>query len=250
MLDDEVVCSRVIDGPVGPVGWPRHLSPVSSGELPRERLLKVGAKGLSDAELVAILLGTGTSGQPVLEMAERLLADSGGLTGLRTADPRTVARKGLGPAKTSRILAAVELATRLAFKELPQRLALDRPEASARYLLLRYGRRDQEVMGAVYLTARNQPLHEGEIYRGTLRRASVEPRTILREALNVGAAGVLLFHTHPSGDPSPSAEDLAFTERFQRAAEVVGVALVDHLILGDTNRWTSLRRTGALMRSV
>jgi len=213
---------------------------------PRERLIVHGANALSDSELLAILLGTGTRGESVVKMAERLLSDCGGLGGLRTASVRDVARKGVGPAKASRVLAAIELAIRLAFREVPRRMQLDRPESSARYLLLRYGRRDQEVMGAVYLTVRQQPLHESEIYRGTLRRASVEPRTILREALSVGAAGILLFHTHPSGDPSPSVEDLAFTERLQRAAEVVGIHLVDHLILGDVDRWTSLRRTGAL----
>ncbi len=218
----------------------------SSDELPRERMLRSGPTSLSDAELVALLLGTGTRGSSALTMARELLAMVGGLCGLRTADPHLVSLRGLGPAKVSRVLAAAELATRLAFDSVPKRMALDHPEASARYLLLRYGRRDQEVMGAVYLNVRNQVMHEVELYRGTIRRASVEPRGVLREALCVGATGVLLFHTHPSGDPSPSVEDLAFTERLQRAGEVIGVQLVDHLILGEPGRWTSLRRLGAI----
>lgn len=216
------------------------------GELPRERLLRSGAGSLSDAELISILLGTGNRDIGVEELGERVLESVGGLHGLRTADPRSVSRKGIGPAKACRVLAAVEIATRLAFAEQPKRLCFDRPEACARYLLLRYARRDQEVMGAVYVNVRNEALHECELYRGTLRRAAVEPRGILREALTVGAAGVLLFHTHPSGDPSPSLEDLAFTERLEKAGRVVGVQLLDHLILGGPDRWTSLRRTGAL----
>ena len=165
------------------------------GSQPRERLLKLGAATLSDAELIALLLGTGTRGEPVHDMARRLLAEAGGLSGLRLADPATVARKGVGPAKASRVLASVELATRLAFQKVPKRLSLDRPEACVRYLLLRYGVRDQEVMGALFLNVRNQIIYEREIFRGTLRRAAVEPRAILRVALSVGAAGVLVFHT-------------------------------------------------------
>ena len=216
---------------------------------PRERLLENGAGALSDSELIAVLLGTGSREMGVEELGETLLKAAGGIQGLRTADPRAVTRKGVGPAKACRVLAAVELATRLAFAELPKRLCFDRPEACARYLLLRYARRDQEVMGAVFVNVRNEALHECELYRGTLRRAAVEPRGILREALAVGAAGVLLFHTHPSGDPSPSVEDLAFTERLEKAGRVVGVHLLDHLILGGPDRWTSLRRIGALRRT-
>ncbi len=218
----------------------------NAGRQPRERLMRFGAATLSDSELIALLLGTGTRGESVHDMSARLLAEAGGLSGLRMADPLTVARKGVGPAKASRVLAAVELATRLAFRELPKRLPLDRPESSARYLLLRYGVRDQEVMGALFLNVRNHVIYETEIFRGTLRRAAVEPRAILRVALSVGAAGVLMFHTHPSGDPTPSAEDLAFTERLDRALDAIGLQLVDHLILGDVERWTSLRRCGAL----
>lgn len=213
---------------------------------PRERLLDSGASTLSDGELLAVLLGTGSREMGVEELGERLLQSAGGLQGLRTACPRSVTRKGVGPAKACRVLAAVELATRLAFADLPKRMCFDRPEACARYLLLRYARRDQEVMGAVFVNVRNEAVHECELYRGTLRRAAVEPRGILREALAVGAAGVLLFHTHPSGDPSPSVEDLAFTERLEKAGRVVGIHLLDHLILGGPDRWTSLRRTGAL----
>jgi DNA repair protein RadC len=100
-------------------------------------------------------------------------------------------------------------------------------------------------MGALFLDTRNRLLAESEVYRGTLNRAAVEPRGLLKEALLRGAAGLVLFHTHPSGDPSPSAEDLAFTRRLAEAGELVGVRLVDHLILGSAGRWVSLRQRGA-----
>ncbi len=227
---------------------PIELNTTPIPEQPRERLMRLGASTLSDADLLAILLGTGRSGEPVNAMASRVLAEWGGLAGLRTAEPASVACKGVGPAKASRILAVVEMATRIAFRAQPKRLTVDRPDAAARYLLLRYSRRDQEVMGALFLNVRNQTVHESEIFRGTLKRASVEPRAILREALSVGAAGFVVFHTHPSGDPTPSAEDLAFTERLDAASSTVGIDMVDHLILGDVDRWTSLRRNGCLSR--
>jgi DNA repair protein RadC len=142
------------------------------------------------------------------------------------------------------VLAAVEIACRIAQAGVPDREPLSKPANVARYLALRYGLLDQEVLGALYVNARHQLTAERELYRGTLSRASVEPRAILREALLSGAAGVVLWHTHPSGDPSPSREDLAFTRRMDRAGEVVGVELVDHLVIGEGGRFVSLKDRG------
>jgi DNA repair protein RadC len=214
-------------------------------ERPRERLLELGAAALSDAELLAILLRTGHRGASALDLARAVLAESAGLSGLPTLEPARLRRRGLGPTKSAALIAAVELAARLARAEVPERLPLHRPAAAVRYLVLRYGRRDQEVMGALFLDGRHRLLLDKELYRGTINRASVEPRAILKEALLLAASGVLLFHTHPSGDPAPSAEDLAFTRRLAQAGEIVGIQLVDHLILGTTDRWVSLRERGA-----
>lgn len=213
-------------------------------ERPRERLLELGAAALSDAELLAILLRTGHRGASALDLARSVLEESG-LSGLATLERARLRRHGLGDAKSAALLAAVELAARLARAEVPERLPLHRPAAAVRYLVLRYGRRDQEVMGALFLDGRHRLLLDKELYRGTINRASVEPRAILKEALLLSASGVLLFHTHPSGDPAPSAEDLAFTRRLARAGEIVGVELVDHLVLGTTDRFVSLRERGA-----
>ena len=114
----------------------------------------------------------------------------------------------------------------------------------ATYLGLRYGISDQEVMGALYLDSRNRLVGEMELFRGALNRTTVEPRPILRQGLLRASAAFILFHTHPSGDPSPSAEDLAFTRRIASAGETVGIRLVDHVIVGR-GRWVSLRERGA-----
>jgi DNA repair protein RadC len=213
-----------------------------AAERPRERLLSQGSAALSDAELVAVLLRTGSIGSSAYQMAMELLQEVDGLPGLLGLSPRGLRRHGLGPAKTASLLAAIELGRRLAREEAPLRAALRRPGDVVRYLILRYHVRDQEVMGAVFLDARNRLLGDCELYRGTLHRAAVEPREILKECLLRGAAGVVLFHTHPSGDPSPSTEDLVFTRRMESATQVVGVALVDHLVIGPSGRWKSLLR--------
>lgn len=214
-------------------------------ERPRERLLAGGVGVLSDEELVAVLLRTGSPDLSVMGMARQLVEQHGGLTGLLGATLATLRRPGLGTAKAASLMAACEIGRRLAQGELRGRRLLARPAEVARYLLVRYQQRDQEVMGALFLDARHRLIGEREIFRGTLHRAAVEPREILKDCLLRGASGVALFHTHPSGDPTPSAEDFLFTRRMAEAAEVIGVELVDHLILGAPGRWVSLRERGA-----
>jgi len=214
-------------------------------ERPRERLLDQGSHSLSDAELVAVLLRSGHKGCSAVQLAYELLRDVDGLAGLPSLNPYALRRHGLGPAKSASLLAALELGRRLLRQQLPERDPLSRPGEVASYLALRYRMRDQEVVGALFLDSRNRLMGEKEICRGTPSRAAVEPREILKKGLLRGAAGILLFHTHPSGDPSPSADDLLFTRRLAEAGEVVGVRLVDHMILGGGGRWVSLHQRGA-----
>jgi DNA repair protein RadC len=213
-------------------------------ERPRERLLKQGSAALSDAELVAVLLRTGAKGISALQMAMELIRETGGLSGLVSLTPNLLRRHGLGPAKAAAVLAAVEIAGRVAREQLGEREPLSRPAEVARYLHLRFWARDQEVVGALYLDSRNRLLGDRELFRGTLDRAVADPREVLKEALLRGAAAMILFHTHPSGDPSPSESDLAFTRRLKEAAEILGLRLADHLILGAAGRWVSLRQRG------
>jgi len=215
------------------------------GERPRERLLKQGGDALSDAELIAVLLRTGFKGVSVMQLATELIQETGGLSGLVALTQQGLRRKGLGPAKAATLLAALEIACRVAREPLGERKLLTRPAEVAHYLALRYWSRDQEVMGALFLDSRSRLLGEKEMFRGTLDRAIAEPREILKEGLLRGAAGVIVFHTHPSGDPSPSPEDLTFTKRMREAGELVGVRLLDHFILGSAGRWVSLKQRGA-----
>ena len=214
-------------------------------ERPRERLLAQGARALGDAELLAVLLRTGRPGASAIEVAREVLAAIGGIPGLASGGAPALLRRGLGQAKAASLLAAAEVGRRLARGEAFERAAIGAPAAVASYLALRYGVRDQEVMGALFVDTRHRLVAERELYRGTVNRMAVEPRAILKEGLLHGACGVVVFHTHPSGDPSPSAEDLAFTRRLAEAGELIGIKLVDHLILGAVGRWVSLRERGA-----
>jgi len=211
---------------------------------PRERLLAGGAQLLSDRELLAVVLRNGRPGASALDLAGRLLEKAGGLRALAGASYRSLRSNGIGPGKVAAVLAAAEIACRMAAAEVPERRPLSKPAAVARYLDLRYGHIGQEVMGALYCDARHRLIGERELYRGTLHRAAVEPREVLKEGLLLGAAALVLYHTHPSGDPAPSREDLLFTRRMARAGEVVGVNLVDHLVVGTGGRWVSLRERG------
>lgn len=224
---------------------PSTIRELPEPERPRERLQAHGSAVLSDRELLALVLRSGTPYKGVVEVASEVIEECGGLVGLLDARPRDLVRNGLGVARASSLIAAAEIGRRLAKREVPERRPLARPAAVASYLALRYRVRDQEVMGALFLDVRHRLIADKEIFRGTLSRAAVEPREILKEALLLGACAVVLFHTHPSGDPSPSLEDIAFTRRMAEAGEVVGVALVDHLIVAGTGRWVSLKERGA-----
>ena len=223
----------------------RRRKPTHREDHPRERLLHNGAVSLSDAELVEILLRNGCRGSTAKGIARELLAEFGGLVGLSDCEPAYLHRHGIGGAKAATLVAAFEISRRVARGQMPYRDLLDRPEAVARYLALQYGLRDQETMGALFLDIRNRLIGESEAFRGTQTRTVVEPRAIMKEALLRGATNFILFHTHPSGDPSPSAEDLTFTRRLAEVGELLGIKLRDHLILGGGGRWMSLRRRGA-----
>jgi DNA repair protein RadC len=212
-------------------------------ESPLQRLDSRGVRSLSDAELLSLVLRDGSCGRSALELAEEVLAD-GGIAGLLYMEARTLlSKRGFGDAKAATIMATVELARRQSRLRLRQRV-LDQPKQVATYLYLRYFSRHQEIMGALYLNGHNHLIGEREHYRGTIVRAVVEPRAILRGALELGASGVVAWHTHPSGDPEPSLEDLAFTRRLAKAGEVIGVRLRDHLIVGHCGRYVSLKRRG------
>lgn len=201
------------------------------------RLLGRGPEALTDGELLAVLLD-----EPEPRTARRLLERAGGVAGLPALE-RLLSFEPHAP-ETARIRAAVELARRMARETLPERRLLGHPAQVASYLHLRFARAGQEVMGALFVDTRHRLIAEREIFRGAIDRVTVEPRAVLRAALACEATALILFHTHPSGDPAPSHQDLAFTRRMDKAGEAVGVTLSDHLIVAHGGRWMSLRQRG------
>lgn len=230
--------------PVSPSATPRRVLDLPPEERPRERLARHGAAALSNRELLALLVGTGAPRASALDLAEGLL-----LSGLRGLASRSLAEleeeRGLGRAKATRLLAALELGTRLASEGRSASPSFRTPEESARYLLPRYGARPVETFGLLALDVRNRLKKEAVVSIGCLTSSLVHPREVFQEAVVCRAAALVLFHNHPSGDPEPSAEDVALTRRLAAAGHLMGIEVLDHLILG-AGRFVSLKDRGIL----
>lgn len=212
---------------------------------PRERLFKHGAVTLSDAELTAILLGSGTTGKNAIALGRELLL--GGRNELARRDAKQlIAARGVGPAKAARLLAAFELARRLAEQhEQDEEKPLFDTDALGRSLMLRFAPYQQERVGGVFLDGRNRVLHQGVIFAGTIDHALVSTREIIRLALNENAVGIVLYHNHPSGDPTPSANDVLFTSKLRDSLQLCDLSLIDHVVV-STTRYVSMRDRGFL----
>lgn len=212
---------------------------------PREKLLARGPGALTDSELVAVLLGTGTRGRPVLDLAREWLAEAGGLDRLAAQDSVEVRRqKGIGQAKACVVAAALELGRRLARKRLEGTPLLDRPELVAEYLTAWTSER-VEVFGCLTLDARNRLVRCHVLHRGARAYSPVEPSEVFRAAIADAAHSVVLWHTHPSGDPAPSEDDLTLTRRLGDAGRSLGIAVLDHIVMGR-GTFVSLRQRGLL----
>jgi len=208
---------------------------------PREKLERCGAHALGDNELLAIILGHGTSGLSALMLADRLLAVSGGVHGLtRMSRSKLASQAGIGTALSSRVLAALELGRRTLLTEAPGRPQFLRPGDLARYLLPQFGAYPLERFGVVLLDTKHRLLRAIVLSVGSLDASVVHPREVFQEAITIGAAAVAVFHNHPSGDPAPSADDLRLTARLRQAGSILGIPVIDHLILADT-RYYSVR---------
>lgn len=209
---------------------------------PRERLLAHGPGVLSDAELLAVILGTGAPGKNAIHLAQELI--QGGVQQLQYRDMQALVRaRGMGPAKTARIAAVLEMSRRLA------RPSKERPpfdtNAFGAELVRACAHLMQEQLGAAFLDARHRLTGKRDVFLGTLDKAVVSTREIVRLAVLDRAKGVVVYHNHPSGDPTPSDEDVQFTRQLTQSLALVDITLVDHLVIGD-HRFYSMKEKGQL----
>jgi DNA repair protein RadC len=221
-----------------------NLQELPLDERPRERLAQLGPSALSSRELLAAVLGTGSRGASALVVADELLGS--GLHSLASRSLHDLERvRGLGRAKAARLVAALELGARLASDGGGGAPSLQSPGETARYLLPRYAARPVETFGLLALDARHRLRREAVVSVGCLTASLVHPREVFQEAVVSRAAALVLFHNHPSGDPEPSAEDLALTRRLAAAGSLMGIEVLDHLVLG-AGRYVSLKERGVL----
>ncbi len=201
---------------------------------PREKLLARGAAALADAELLALLLRTGYKGRPVLALAEQVLAERGGFTGVLQSDESQLATiKGLGPAKRAELLAVAEMARRALAQQMQGGPIFESPGRVKDYLSLQLGGRLQEVFAVLFLDSQHRLLRFEEMFHGTLTQTSVYPREVVRRALALNAGAVVLAHNHPSGEAEPSRADEYLTQSLKSALLLIDVRVLDHIVIGQ-----------------
>jgi DNA repair protein RadC len=219
---------------------------VAPHDRPREKLDRLGPSGLGDNELLAVVIGAGGSAHSAFELANAILAHADGIHGLTRASRSDLARlPGVGPARAAQVLAAVELGRRTLLRRGQERAPIGSPRELAAYLMPRFSAHRVEQFGVVLLDRKHRVVKTAVVSVGTLDASLAHPRDVFREATVTGAAAIALFHNHPSGDPSPSHEDIALTRRLVRAGDLMGIDVVDHVILADA-RYYSFKEAGTL----
>ncbi len=219
----------------------RTLRELPAGERPRERLGELGPAALTDAELLAILLRTGVPGHTALDLARDLLCDYGGLDGLlRVGFGELARRPGIGLAKAAQVKAALELGRRLLLLAPEQRRQIHTPEDVASLLRLEMGHLDQEQIRVLLLDTRHRLIRQVLVYQGNVSGAQVRIGELFREAIRENCPAVLVVHNHPSGDPTPSPEDVAITREIVEAGRLLSIEVLDHLVVARQG-YVSLR---------
>lgn len=202
--------------------------------LPREKLARNGPASLNNVELLAVMLGTGAGNMPVLELAERLISDFGGLRGLFQAKHNDLEnQRGLGPAKTAKLLAILEIARRYLDEAVDRSNPLESPEVTELYLKSALRDQSNEVFACLFLDTRHRVIAFEELFHGTIDGATVYPRVVAERALRHGAAALIAAHNHPSGISEPSLADQAITRRLKEALALLDIRLLDHFVIGE-----------------
>lgn len=213
-------------------------------ERPRERLAKLGAGVLSTAELLAVLLRVGVEGENAIQVGQRLLRDFNGLAGLQRATYAEIcAQHGIGEAKAAQIKAAIDLGRRLATQTAGDKTIVNSPEDAADLVQFEMSALEQEQLRVILLNTRNHVLAVKTIYQGSLNSSQVRVGELFRPAIRENAAALIVIHNHPSGDPSPSPDDVAITKAIISAGKLLDIQVLDHLIIGQ-GRFISLNRRG------
>lgn len=219
---------------------------VAPHDRPREKLERLGGSGLGDNELLALVIGSGSRHLDALATANRLLEHAGGLHALTRASVHDLQHiSGIGRARAAQVLAAVELGRRTLLRASADRPRLTHPRQVAAYLLPQYGAGAVEQFGILMFDTKHRVIRIKIVSVGSLDTTIVHPREVFREAAAASAAAIVLFHNHPSGDPTPSPDDLVLTTRMVNAGDIMGIAVVDHVILAD-QRYFSLVENGRL----
>ena len=217
---------------------------LDSGDRPRERLAALGPGALSNAELLDIMLRTGIKGMNAVQLAQTLLMEVGGLAGLhRISLPELEDKRGIGFAKATQIQAAVELGRRFASVNQEDKPRIQSPQDAANLVLYEMGALEQEHLRVLLLDTRNQVLKVEDVYRGSLNSSVIRVGEVFREAVRRNAAAIIVAHNHPSGDPTPSPEDVAVTRAIVDAGKLLDIEVLDHLVIGK-NRYVSMKSKG------
>lgn len=215
---------------------PSSVMQMDDPQRPRERLLRVGADHLTEPELVALCLGSGVRGEPAVNVAKRLLSQFGSLGALLAATPeRLLACHGLGAAKVAVLKAVYELTVRDSEEALTAPAALTDARAVSRYIRRRIGYREREVFGCLFLDTRHRPIRWEELFLGSVNRAHVHSREVLKRGIELNAAAVVLGHNHPSGVAEPSGADLSLTRELKDLLARVDIVVLDHIIVSPAD---------------
>lgn len=228
-------------GPSPAQRYSQSIREMPPDDRPREKLVKFGPGALTDSELLAILLRVGVAGENVVSLSQRLLKEHGGLTGLsRVPLSQLCELRGMGEAKASQLKAALEIGRRLLLAEPDQRLQIRSPGDLASPLILEMAELEQEHLKVIMLDNKNRVLKMQTVYVGTINSSQVRVAEIYREAIRQNSVSIIVAHNHPSGDPTPSNEDVAVTGELIEAGKLLGIDLLDHLVIGH-QRFVSLR---------
>ncbi len=223
-----------------------RITDLAAEERPRERLASQGPQALATAELIAILLRVGVSGENAVQVGQRLLTDFKGLTGLHRAPfEELCAQRGIGEAKAAQIKAAIELGRRMARERIDGQTTINCPKDAANLVAYEMSVLEQETLQVILLDTRNHVLDIVEVYKGSVSSSQVHVGELFKAAIRRNASALIVVHNHPSGDPTPSPDDVAVTRAIVQAGRLLDVDVLDHMVIGlGEERWVSMKERG------